>query len=213
MFLSFLVTTHNETDCLDKLLSKLCNVLKPNQEIVIVDDHSTNPITLEIFEKYKNSIILHRHKLDNNYGAQKNYGVENCRGEWIFQIDADEYPTDLLLQHLSLIIEQNNSNDLIWLPRCNYFLGVTQSDIDRWGWQYRDNMVNFPDYQARLFRNKPFIRYKKRLHERVDGYESYTLIPPQKDYAIIHEKTIEKQRESNERYNKHFTVEENMGMS
>lgn len=211
MFLSYLITTHNETDSLDKLLSKLVSSLKPNQEIVVIDDHSTNPKTLEVFEKYSNHIQLRLHRLNNNYGAQKNFGIDSCNGEWIFQLDGDEYPTDLLLQHIELLIKQNDNNDVIWLPRCNYFSGVTQADIDMWGWRMIEDMVNFPDYQSRLYKRKPNIRYKKRLHERVEGYDSYTIIPPQKDYAIVHEKTIEKQRESNDRYMKNFTVEENMG--
>lgn len=211
MFLSYLITTHNETDSLDKLLSKLVSSLKPNQEIVVIDDYSTNPKTLEIFEKYSNHIQLRLHRLDNNYGAQKNFGIDSCNGEWIFQLDGDEYPTDLLLEHIELLIKQNEVNDVIWLPRCNYFSGVTQSDIDTWGWKMVEGMVNFPDYQSRLYKRKPNIRYKKRLHERVEGHDSYTIIPPQKDYAIVHEKTIEKQRESNDRYMKNFTMEENMG--
>jgi glycosyltransferase involved in cell wall biosynthesis len=211
MFLSYLITTHNETTSLDKLLSKLVSSLKPNQEIVVIDDHSTNPDTLAVFEKYQNSIQLRLHRLDNNYGAQKNFGIDSCRGEWIFQLDGDEYPTDALLEHIELLIKQNDVNDVIWLPRCNNFTGVTQADIDMWGWRMVEGMVNFPDYQSRLYKRKPNIRYKKRLHERVEGYDSYTIIPPQKEYAIVHEKTIEKQRESNDRYMKNFTVEENLG--
>ena len=111
-------------------LSKLVSSLKPNQEIVVIDDYSTNPKTLEIFEKYSNHIQLRLHRLDNNYGAQKNFGIDSCNGEWIFQLDGDEYPTDLLLEHIELLIKQNEVNDVIWLPRCNYFSGVTQSDID-----------------------------------------------------------------------------------
>ena len=166
---------------------------------------------MEIFEKYKNSIQLRLHRLNNNYGAQKNFGIESCRGEWIFQLDGDEYPSDALLEHIELVIKQNDVNDVIWLPRCNYFTGVTQADIDMWGWRMVENMVNFPDYQSRLYKRKPNIRYRKRLHERVEGYDNYTIIPPQKEYSIIHEKTIEKQRESNDRYMKNFTMEENMG--
>ena len=211
MFLSYLVTTHNETDSLDKLLSKLSSTLKKDQEIVVVDDHSTNPSTLEIFEKYKNSIILHRRKLENNYGAQKNYGIENCRGQWIFQLDADEYPTDLLLENIKEVIDSNNINEVIWLPRLNYFHGVTQQDVMQWGWNYQDGMINFPDYQSRLYRNLPYIRYQRRLHEKVEGFKSYSFVPPQKDYAIVHEKSIEKQRQTNVNYNKMFTESENRG--
>ena len=48
MFLSYLVTCHNETDSLEKLLSKLIEYKKDNHEIVLLDDYSDNPETLEI---------------------------------------------------------------------------------------------------------------------------------------------------------------------
>ncbi len=211
MFLSYLVTCHNETDSLEKLLSKLIEYKKGNHEIVLLDDYSDNPETLEIIQKFKEKVNFQQHKLDKNYGNHKNYGIELCKGEWIFQLDADEVPTDGLLENIDLIIESNSKNEVLWLPRLNYFIGVTDLDVITWGWQLNDGMINFPDYQSRLYQNLPHIRYERRLHEKVEGFKSYVFIPPQKDYAIIHEKTIEKQRETNVNYNKLFTEQENKG--
>ena len=211
MFLSYLVTCHNETDSLEKLLSKLIEYKKDNHEIVLLDDYSDNPKTLEIIQTFKDKINFQQHKLDKNYGNHKNYGIDLCKGEWIFQLDADEVPTDGLLENIDLIIESNSKNEVLWLPRLNYFIGVTDLDVMTWGWQLNDGMINFPDYQSRLYQNLPHIRYERRLHEKVEGFKSYVFIPPQKDYAIIHEKTIEKQRQTNLNYNKIFTEDENKG--
>lgn len=213
MFLSYLITSHNETVSLDKLLNKLVKSKKENHEIVLLDDYSDNAETLSVIEKFKNNINFYQKKLDRDYGSHKNYGISLCKGEWIFQIDADEYPTDLLLENINEILESNNNNEAIWLPRLNYFQGVTQQDIMMWGWQYQDGMINFPDYQSRLYKNLPHIRYERRLHEKVEGYKSYVFIPTQKDIALVHEKTIEKQRQTNIKYNQLFTEEENKGYS
>ena len=213
MFLSYLVTCHNETDSLEKLLSKLVQYKKDKHEIVLLDDYSDNQKTLEIIQKYKNKVTFAQHKLDKNYGAHKNFGIDQCKGQWVFQLDADEVPTDGLLENIDLIIESNSSSEVLWLPRLNYFLGVTEQDISMWGWKLHDGMINFPDYQSRIYRNSPHIRYQRRLHEKVEGFKSYVFIPPQKEYAIIHEKTIEKQRQTNINYNKLFTEEENKGYS
>lgn len=213
MFLSYLVTCHNETDSLEKLLSKLIEFKKDNHEIILLDDYSDNSTTVEIIQTFKDKVNFYQHKLDKNYGNHKNYGIELCKGEWIFQLDADEVPTDGLLENIDLIIESNNKNEVLWLPRLNYFLGVTDADVNMWGWKLYDGMINFPDYQSRIYKNLPRIRYQRRLHEKVEGFKSYVFIPPQKDYAIIHEKTIEKQRQTNVNYNKLFTEEENKGYS
>lgn len=214
MFLSYLVTCHNETRSLSDLLSKLHTSLKPNHEIVIVDDYSDSSETLKILDEYQGveRVTIQKHRLDNNYSAQKNFGIDQCKGDWIFQLDSDELPTDLLLNNIDLILESNSQCELLWLPRCNYFSGVTQKDIDDWGWQMTDGMVSFPDYQSRLFRNKPHIRFRRRVHERVEGHTLFAMFPPQKDVAIIHTKTIEKQRESNQNYMKNFTLDENRGI-
>ena len=211
MFLSYLVTCHNETSSLDKLLSKLVQNKKDNHEIVLLDDYSDNPESLEIIQKYKEKTSFHQHKLDRNYGAHKNYGIEQCKGTWIFQLDGDEYPTDLLLENIDVVLESNADNEVLWLPRLNYFVGVTELDVKTWGWNYQDGMINFPDYQSRVYRNLSHIRYQRRLHEKVEGFKTYTFVPPQKHYAIVHEKTIEKQRQTNLNYNKMFTDDENRG--
>lgn len=77
--------------------------------------------------------------------------------------------------------------------------------------KYNPPLINVPDYQSRLYRNLDHIRYQRRLHEKVEGHTSYVFIPPQKDIAIMHEKTIEKQRQTNLRYNNMFTEDENKG--
>lgn len=211
MFLSFLITSHNETDSLDKLLSTLVQFKTELHEIILLDDYSDNDDTKKIIEKYKSDIKFYQKKLDRNYGAHKNYGISLCKGKWIFQIDADERPTDLFLQNINEILESNDSNEAIWIPRLNYFHGVTQNDIMTWGWNFNDGMINFPDYQSRLYKNLPYIRYERRLHEKVEGYKSYVFMPAQKDFALIHEKTIERQRETNIKYNQIFSQEENKG--
>lgn len=211
MFLSYLVTSHNETDCLKNLLSILVSNKKENHEIVLLDDYSDNNKTIEIIDSFKDKINLYQHKLNVNYGAHKNYGIERCKGKWIFQLDADEYPTEPLIKYIDELLISNENNESIWIPRLNFFEGLTQKDVQEWGWIVQNNMVNFPDYQSRIFKNLSHIRYERRLHEKVEGYVSHTFMPAQTDFAIVHKKTMEKQRETNLKYNKLFTVEENMG--
>ena len=68
------------------------------------------------------------------------------------------------------------------------------------------------DYQTRIFKNLPYIRWKGRLHERIMGNKTYAFLPKDENYALIHTKTIEKQIETNLRYNKEFSKEDNLGL-
>ena len=70
---------------------------------------------------------------------------------------------------------------------------------------------NWPDPQSRIFLNTPKIGWDRPLHEKVEGAAIYTSLPPEYDLALIHNKTIEKQIETNVRYNRDFSEELNRG--
>jgi len=219
MKLSYLVTCHNEDKTLESLLSNLSLFTCGQDEIVILDDFSTNPETQKIIGSYTNEprFKINQHKLDNNYGEHKNYGNSLCSGEFIFQLDGDECPKPDLICNIKDIIKSNPDVELFFVPRINDFKGVTEAHAKQWGWRldmsptYKRLRVNFPDFQGRIYKNDPKIKWDRRLHEKIEGHNKYSFLPAEEEYALYHDKTIEKQIETNVRYNKLFTQEENQG--
>lgn len=217
-FISYLVTCKNEGPQLASLLNCLFKY-KDDSECIILDDFSDAATTIEILNNTVNSgggfFQLHKHALDKNYSAHKNYGKSLCKGKYIFQIDADELPNESLLASLKDIIELNPDIDLFWLPRINDFIGVTHQNATQWGWRltpYEDRLiVNWPDPQGRLFKNISYLRWERRLHEKIEGAKTFTYLPAEYEYSLYHYKTIEKQIETNLKYNNQFTSEENQG--
>lgn len=217
--ISFLVTCKNEGLQLKLLIDTLIKYHEGN-EIIIVNDFSSDETTCELLNIYRNlsnqiNIKVYEHALNNNYSEHKNYGKSLCTGEYIFQIDADELPSTLLLESLTDILKLNTDVDLFWIPRINDFRGVNQQNATQWGWRltpYEDiNIVNWPDPQGRLFKNVKYMRWERRLHEKIEGAKSFSHLPSVFEYALHHHKTIEKQIETNIKYNKEFTSEENQG--
>jgi len=170
-----------------------------------------------VLENLSNSNFfkVYKHKLDRNYSEHKNYGKSQCKGDYIFQIDDDELPSETLLENLKDLIQLNNDVDLFWIPRINDFKGVNAENSRQWGWRltpYEDRLiVNWPDPQGRLFKNVSYIEWKRTLHEKVEGAKTYVHLPSVYELALHHNKTIEKQIETNIKYNKLFTEEENKG--
>ena len=216
LLISYLVTTKNTGFALQSLLERLYKY-NQNNECIILDDYSDDPDTLQVLNDIsKNSFFkVYKHKLDRNYSEHKNYGKSFCQGEYIFQIDDDELPTETLLDSLNDIIELNKDVDLFWIPRINDFKGVNPINAQQWGWRltpYENRLiVNWPDPQGRLFKNLPNIEWKRRLHEKVEGSKTHVHLPYEYEFALHHNKTIEKQIETNIKYNKLFTEEENKG--
>ncbi len=218
IFISYLVTCKNEGYQLQSLLERLYEN-KDNNECIVLDDYSDDVDTKSILDKFNKHesgfYKIYQHKLENSYSEHKNYGKSLCKGEYIFQIDADELPSKTLLESLKDIINLNKDVDLFWIPRINDFKGVNQQNSAQWGWRltpYENRLiVNWPDPQGRLFKNVSYMEWKRRLHEKVEGSKTHVHLPYEYEYALHHNKTIEKQIQTNIKYNKIFTEEENKG--
>ena len=210
MKISYGITVHNEADELNKLLETLIHKTDPEDEIVICvdgDDEKVQEVITSWVQQYGSSkdIITYNRKLNGNFAAQKNSVIENSSGDYVFHIDADEYPNEILLQQLKQILEMNDV-DLIWIPRVNTVEGFTQEDVQRWGWRISEQgWVNYPDYQARVFKRDSEIRWTRPLHEYITGCKTYAHLPPQEELSLYHPKTKEKQEQQNQFYMDNFS--------
>jgi len=214
--ISYGITVHNEADELFRLTDLLINNIGKEDEIVICVDGNDEKVklVLENLQKtyqWNSNIIIYQRKLDGNFSDQKNSVIENSTGDYIFHIDADEYPNEILLQQLKEIIEMNEGVDLIWIPRVNTIENMEQRHIDRWGWKVSEKgWVNYPDYQARVFRRDESIRWTRPLHEYIKGCKTYAHLPPHEELSLYHPKTIERQEKQNMFYNENFSKEMNV---
>ena len=67
--------------------------------------------------------------------------------------------------------------------------------------KYYKPIVNFPDYQTRIYRNSPEIKWEGKVHERITGTKTFTLLPAEEVWSLYHPKTIERQEKQNNFYN------------
>ena len=211
MKISYGITVHNEAEELQKLLEVLNKNIDKEDEIVVCvdgDDEKVEAVLGEFLSEH--NAIVYKRKLDGNFSDQKNSVIEKSSGDYIFHIDADEYPNEILIQQLKQILEINDV-DLIWIPRVNTVEGMTFHHIQKWGWRVNEsNWVNYPDYQARVFRNDEKIRWTRPLHEYITGCKTYAHLPPHEELSLYHPKTIQKQEQQNLFYNQNFSKEMNV---
>ena len=70
------------------------------------------------------------------------------------------------MKNLKPILQSNPTIDLYWVLRVNTVDGITQEHINKWRWQVNEKgWVNFPDYRCRIWRNRPNILWKNKVHE------------------------------------------------
>jgi glycosyltransferase involved in cell wall biosynthesis len=210
MKISYGITVHNESEELERLLGKLLVSIGEQDEVVICVDGNDEKVK-SVVELYSidSRVIHYNRKLEKDFSAQKNSVIEKSSGDYIFHIDADEYPHNTLLSQLKQILEINDV-DLLWIPRVNTIEGMEEHHIRKWGWRVTENKwVNYPDYQARVFRNRDDIRWTRPLHEYITGCDTYSHLPPHEALSLYHPKTIQRQEEQNLFYNSNFSRELN----
>jgi hypothetical protein len=205
MKISYAITVKDELIELDKLLFKLENYKRDKDEIVVVYDSVNGGENVNQYLRAKtvNQSLFRWHSFEfkNNFSELKNYITKQCTGDYIFQIDADEFPNEYLISILPTMLESNPETEVYLTPRVNTVEGLTEEHIQKWGWRVDKNgWVNYPDYQWRIWKNKPEIKWINKVHERLDGFKTYVTLPPQEEFSLYHPKTIERQEKQNKYY-------------
>jgi hypothetical protein len=197
--ISYAITAHNEHVELERLLYQLDTNIRDIDEVVIQLDITATEEVKEVCYKYP-AFTLIEYSLNNDFASFKNNLKKWCNRDYIFQIDADEYLSEELLLSLPEILELNPGIDLFAIPRINTVEGLTQEHIQKWRWNVNKNgWVNYPDYQTRILKNIPEIRWINKVHERLVGAKNGSHLP--EGYDLIHPKTIERQEKQNNYYN------------
>lgn len=206
MKISYAITVCTEHKELNKLLTFLFENKRPEDEVVVQydKDNSTQEVwdVIEKFEKKQASeYVTTAFSLNKNFAEYKNNLNKNCKGDWIFQIDADEVPSEYLMKALPYILEANAEVEAYWVPRANEVHGITEEHITKWGWKMDEaGRINWPDWQMRIFRNKDEIYWIKPVHEQLKGYTKFANLPPDISYALHHPKNIGRQEQQNAFY-------------
>jgi hypothetical protein len=202
--ISYAITVCTEFVEIQKLVSFLLENKRTEDEIVILYDSKNGNEAIEEYLRAKSvnsEFAWHKGEFDHHFANWKNKLKNLCNGDYIFQIDADEIPHKLLIENLPQILSDNPDNEVYLVPRVNTVEGLTQEHIDKWRWNVNEKgWVNWPDHQWRIWKNKPEIEWINKVHERLNGFKTYSALPPQEELSIYHPKGIERQEKQNAYY-------------
>ena len=205
MKISYAITVCDEFVEIQRLVNFLLKHKRHEDDIVILYDINNGNEGIEQFLRAKSvncEIAWMPGEFDGHFANWKNKLTSMCSGDWIFQIDADEMPHMDLIEYLPEIILSNPDNEVIRVPRVNTVHGLTEEYVRQWGWRVNDkNWVNWPDFQWRIYKNHPKIRWVNKVHEVLKGYNTWSNLHEDERFALYHPKDIEKQVKQNNYYN------------
>ena len=146
--LSVVILTFNS----EKYLREVLKSVSWTDEIIIVDSGSADK-TEQICTEFKNVRFIYQDWL--GFGAQKQFGVDKAKNEWIFVLDSDEIITNELKEEILNTLKEPKFNAYN-VARLNFFFGKAVR-----------NLGLYPDYTIRFF-NRKFAKFDKRqIHEKV----------------------------------------------
>jgi glycosyltransferase involved in cell wall biosynthesis len=204
MKISYAITVCDEYVEIQRLIEFLLRHKRREDEIIVLFDISKQCTAVEDYlrsHSVNSEFAWHAAEFQGHFADWKNTLTSHCSGDYIFQIDADELPHEKLMEILPALLEENIECDVITVPRVNTVKGLTQEHVQKWGWNVDENdWVNWPDYQWRIYKNNPNIRWINRVHERIEGHSVWTHLPMMEEFALYHPKTIERQTKQNNYY-------------
>lgn len=252
--ISYAILTHNEDESLKQLLDVILLYKDSYDEIVIVDDYSDNPKTLEILKWVEtvgnDKVRVYKRYLNGDFADQKNFMTEQCYSTYIVNLDADEMVTEQFMKSVKTMITTNKDKngeyiEVFKLHRLNTVDGLSLNHLVQWRWvthkiptemskkvldtrsdeyklldfykliigedvvdekknlkevRFFTPLINYPDFQYRIYKNNKKIKWQHKVHEVLVNYNTTAAFPGLRDYSIIHAKGIAKQEQQNNFY-------------
>jgi len=67
--------------------------------------------------------------------------------------------------------------------------------------RYYKPIINWCDYQTRVYKNNSTIKWEGKVHETLIGYNTITELPALESFSLYHPKDIKRQEKQNQLYN------------
>ena len=205
MKISYAIPVCNEFVEIQRLIAFLLENKRDEDEIVVLYDSNNGDKEVETYLRKMNADKTRfrwaSYAFEGDFAEMKNRLNGMCEGDYIFQIDADEIPNEYLIEALPYILEINQDVDMFRVPRVNTVEGLTEEHIKKWGWRVNEKgWVNWADWQMRIYRKHPDIKWVNKVHEVIEGYKIHGMLPAEEEYALYHPKDIERQEKQNKYY-------------
>ena len=188
--LSVFVITLNESRCIRQVIEAAKALA---DEIIVVDSGSTDD-TVEIARQAGARVLHHDWP---GYGPQKRYAEEQCRNDWLLNLDADEVLSPELIEEIQALFANGGS------PMPMYRIKITTvypgDDRPRWLAEHNDvirlydrRVARFPDHptwdaidppqgmEVGLLKAPCYHFSSPGLHHYVDKFNRYTSLQTEK---------------------------------
>ncbi len=173
---SIVIPCYNQGQYLNDCLGSLKNQTFQDFEVIIVNDGSTEKITLDILDKIplnppsKKGAVKVLHKKNGGLSSTRNHGIKHAKGDWIVPLDADDMLAPTYLEKTLKLVENKNLDFVAtWIKH----FGLTDSIYKTRLFPALERFNNFLPYCA-LFKKEIFDQEKYDENFK-EGFEDWDL--------------------------------------
>jgi glycosyltransferase involved in cell wall biosynthesis len=110
-------------------------------------------------------------------------------------VDKWGWKIDRIQNHISEKELDSNTDEYLFLKSNNCIISEENGMV-----KYYTPIINLPDVQTRIYRRTSEIQWVGKVHERIAGYNTISVLPYEERYCLYHPKGIERQERQNEFY-------------
>jgi glycosyltransferase involved in cell wall biosynthesis len=175
MKVSVIIPCYNDGKFLQNAVSSVLNIKSPGIELIIVNDGSSDPETLQILTNYINKDIKVLSHENHGVSYSRNRGIREAKGEYILPLDADNV---IKLRYIEQGIKYLDSGQFDIVYARPYFLGenLPERKFDTHGFTgqklFWDNYID------------TCALYRKSVWESVGGYDDKMPCQGQEDWEF-----------------------------
>lgn len=148
MRLTYTIQVCNESRELFSLLNFLSKTIDEEDEInVVADSNNVTDKVEHVLDHFKERINVFKRPFDQ-FHTNAQFHIEKATGDYIFGVDADEMPQEILIKNIKKIIKDSGA-EIIAVPRINIHPGATQEFIEKSKFNVNDvGFINWPDFRC-----------------------------------------------------------------
>lgn len=155
---SIIIPVYNTGNYLKPCLDSVLQQTYSNLEIIVVDDHSSDPHTIELLKDYaaKDSRInLILSQENTGCGGSRNKAVAICKGDYLTFLDSDDHLSLDYVERMLNAIETYHT-DFVVCQSLNFALPGTQCKFD-------EKELFFPPQSKNVFSTREFVQSHQLL--------------------------------------------------
>ena len=168
---SVIIPCYNQGQYLDEAVKSVLSQTYQNFEIIVINDGSTDPETIEIIKNYQKPKTTIIHTKNQGVVASRNYAIELYQGKYLLPLDADDKIGNTYLEEAVKLLESNENLGIVYCEA--EFFGQKTGKWELSEYQFPNILLSNMIFCSGFFRKFDWQQVNGYNPNMVYGWEDY----------------------------------------